>query len=253
MRHCYVLSVFTRGDEGGNPLGVVTDVSGLSSRVMQEVATDLGFSETIYVDWRDGGIPQVRIFTPSVELPFAGHPLVGAAWVLGRLGPGGPGALRCQIGEMPYRVDGDTSEVRCPGGQPVFGGPGEESGIVSDFTVEMPMRYRLLQLDDPAAVGAFEPGREDGETYVWAWEPRGHGVKARFFAAGLGVAEDPATGSAAVALSQALSRMGMDAGSVEIHQGDEMGAPSTIRLSWDSDGVTIAGSVVRRETRELEV
>ncbi len=253
MRHCYVLSVFTRGEEGGNPLGVVTDVSGLSPKTMQQVATDLGFSETIYVDWRAGGIPLVRIFTPAAEVPFAGHPLVGAAWVLGRLGPGGPGALRCQIGEMPYRIDGEISAVMCPGDQPVTGGPSPEPGIVSDYTVEMPLPYRLLQLETPAAVAAFDSVGLEGETYVWAWESDGHGVRARFFAAGLGVPEDPATGSAAVALAAALGAMGMQNGAIEVRQGDEVGAPSTIRLSWDSEGVTISGRVSRIETRELAV
>ena len=78
MRHCYVLRVFTRGGEGGNHLGVVTDTTGLADVTMQAIATALGFSETIFIDWRAVGDPRVRIFTPAAELAFAGHPLVGA-------------------------------------------------------------------------------------------------------------------------------------------------------------------------------
>ena len=77
-RPCHVLRVFTRGDEGGNHLGVVVDAIALSTDRMQAIATDLGFSETVFIDWTDTtDHPKVRIFTPADELPFAGHPLVG--------------------------------------------------------------------------------------------------------------------------------------------------------------------------------
>ena len=89
-RHCYVLRVFTRGDEGGNHLGVVTDSTSLTTESMQAIAVDLGFSETIFLEWNEGEIPHVRIFTPGAEMAFAGHPLVGMAWTLKQLGPGHP-------------------------------------------------------------------------------------------------------------------------------------------------------------------
>ena len=88
MRHCQVLSVFTRDGAGGNPLGVITDVTGLDGAAMQAIATELGFSETVFLDSTRPGVPQARIFTPAAEIPFAGHPLVGAGWVLGAMGPG---------------------------------------------------------------------------------------------------------------------------------------------------------------------
>ena len=77
-----VLRVFTAGREGGNHLGVVNDLVDLDDAAMQQIATDLGFTETVFVDWPEGSIPFARIFTPAEELPFAGHPLVGAAWCL---------------------------------------------------------------------------------------------------------------------------------------------------------------------------
>ena len=81
MRSCHVLRVFTRGDVGGNHLGVVNDASGLDTDAMQGVAADLGFSETVFLHDRGSDGPFVRIFTPAAEMQFAGHPLVGAAWM----------------------------------------------------------------------------------------------------------------------------------------------------------------------------
>ena len=114
-RHCYVLRVFTRGDEGGNHLGVVTDATSLTAESMQAIALELGYSETIFLEWEEGEIPRVRIFTPGAELPFAGHPLVGMAWMLGKLGPGGISTLRCPAFEVAIRFDD------------VFVSPGEQS------------------------------------------------------------------------------------------------------------------------------
>ena len=87
MRNCTVVRVFTVGDSGGNPLGVVTDSTGLDSSTMQQIAADLGFSETTFTEWAEGETPSLRIFTPAAEMPFAGHPLVGTAWVLNRIAP----------------------------------------------------------------------------------------------------------------------------------------------------------------------
>ena len=111
MRPCYVLRVFTAGGEGGNHLGVVVDVTGLDDGTMQEIAADLRFSETIFIDWNRGAVPAVRIFTPVAELPFAGHPLVGAAWVLGTMAPGAVDSLRCGIGEVRLGLEGDAPWV----------------------------------------------------------------------------------------------------------------------------------------------
>lgn len=252
VRHCYVLSVFTRHGVGGNPLGVITDVSGLPEARMQQVAADLGFSETVFLDWREGGVPVARIFTPARELPFAGHPLVGSAYVLDVLGPGGPGRLRCAVGEVVYRANRESVTIETPHGQPVQPSSLEVDGAVSAWVVSMPMEYHVVQLPTPADVASFAPSA-DLELYLWAWEEEGHAIKARFFAPEFGLVEDPATGSAAVALSQALSAMGMKAGRVEIHQGDEIDAPSTIELEWGTDRVSVRGVVSLMEVRELAV
>jgi trans-2,3-dihydro-3-hydroxyanthranilate isomerase len=254
VRHCYVLSVFTRQGAGGNLLGVVTDVSGLPDVTMQSIATDLGFSETIFVDWRQGGLPVVRIFTPALELPFAGHPLVGAAWVLSVLGPGGPGRIRCEVGEVSYRRSADTMWVECGDDQPLRAvDPPIGFSPLSTFSVDMPITYTIMQLASAAEVASTPAASVPTDTYVWGWVEGSHDVKARFFAPALGVDEDPATGSAAVALARVLSTLGMATGSITVYQGDEIGSPSSILLDWSPGKIAIGGEVRRLETRELAV
>ena len=150
-RHCYVLRVFTRGDEGGNHLGVVTDCSGLPPVKMQEIAAELGFSETIFLDWRERDVPKVRIFTPSAELPFAGHPLVGMAWLLHALGPGGASSIECGIGLVNIGMDGDTAWVDAPLNQRVHTDAdleGYDPGAtpLSITRIEMPVPYYVVEL-----------------------------------------------------------------------------------------------------------
>lgn len=254
-RHCYVLRVFTRGEEGGNPLGVVTDRSGLAPEKMQEIATELGYSETIFLDWRDQEIPSVRIFTPAVELPFAGHPLVGMTWTLHQLGPGGPSQIDCGIGRVSIGMDGDRAWVDAPLNQRVTQ-PGRLDGYdpgsdpLAVTLVEMPVPYHVVEVADVAAV-AGAPVAEEGMIFVFA-RTGAESVHARFFAPGAGVPEDPATGSAAVALAATLRAEGTPSGSVTIAQGEEMGSPSTIQLSWNDSGARIGGTVVRDEVRWLE-
>lgn len=253
MRHCYVLRVFTRGDSGGNPLGVVTDVTGLDGEKMQRIAFDLGFSETVFIDWRTGGVPEAHIFTPTTELPFAGHPLVGAAWVLSVLGPGITDCIRCQVAPVRFRVDGDAVWIAPPLDQPVRASTQALEGIqpVDQVTVDMPLPYTVAQLETPGQVRSITGAPAEGAVYVWAWEEPGVSVKARFFAGELGVVEDPATGSAAVALAAALTHAGVDEGDIEIHQGDEIDAPSSILLQWGPGRVGVGGTVRRDEVRVL--
>jgi len=266
-RHCYVLRVFTRGDEGGNHLGVVTDVTGLTTRSMQAIAVDLGFSETIFLEWEAGEIPRVRIFTPGAELPFAGHPLVGMAWTLKQLGPGGPDTLRCPAFEVTIRLIGEDAVVDVPLDQPVRPAPQAGSlaravGLpepVSARWVNMPVPYLLIEAESPAAVSAAIPASEGtfqeigaDMIYVYAFESS-EAVRARFFAPGHGVFEDPATGSAAVALAAALRSEGQTSGRLAISQGSEIGHPSAINLEWQDERASIGGAVRKDEVRWLEI
>lgn len=243
-----MLRVFTRGTEGGNPLGVVTDLTGLVDTEMQQVASDLGFSETVFVDWADPRRPKARIFTPGTELPFAGHPLVGLGWLLDSQLPKNPGILSCGIGEIRYRMKDGMSLISVSGGQRV-----RDLGDKRRLVVQMPLEYELVRLDSAEDVRKAEPPTDEVHRYMWAWENEKSSVKARFFASALGVTEDPATGSAAVALARALQYEGMEMGEIEIHQGDEIGAPSTIHLGWWGDLIEIGGTVVLDEVRNLDV
>jgi trans-2,3-dihydro-3-hydroxyanthranilate isomerase len=256
-RHCYVLRVFTRGEEGGNHLGVVPDVLGLDDEKMQRLAAELGFSETIYLSWFEGDRPRARIFTPTAEIPFAGHPLVGAAWVLLNLSPLDPDWIECPIGSVAIRQENFTTWIDVPFIQttePVEI-PAMGSALREAVVVRLPLPYLLLQLDGPGAVEAFQPGPvgEWDEVYIWAWEEDGNVVRSRFFAPGLGVVEDPATGSAAVALAARMRHSGYNQGELTVHQGEEMGFPSRIELRWNQNTTSIGGLVMRDEVRFVSI
>jgi trans-2,3-dihydro-3-hydroxyanthranilate isomerase len=264
MRHCYVLRVFTRGDAGGNFLGVIPDMTGLPERAMQEIAAELGFSETVFIDWRKEGIPSVRIFSPTRELPFAGHPLVGAAWVLGMIGPGTVDRMTCQVGEIPFWKDGDEIWVDTPMATDIRATPEAEAVAVAAglpeavhaWWVQMPLPYLVVDVGSPEAVASATPdlgtlvAQGAGMCYVFAGE-NGE-ITARFFAPGAGVAEDPATGSAAAALAAIRHHRGEASGRLTISQGDAIGHPSTIKVSWDGPVVGLGGTVRRDEVRVLE-
>jgi PhzF family phenazine biosynthesis protein len=256
-RHCYVLRVFTDGDEGGNPLGVVTDILGLDDEKMQRIATDLGFPETIYLSWFAGPRPQARIFTPATELSFAGHPLVGAGWVLINLGPLDPGGIDCAAGTIAIRQRGQQTWIEMPKDRAEVAGPMELAAMdaLEDIEVRVPAPYRLIQLASPDAVAALSPQdfADLGAVYTWAWQEENEVVKARFFAAGFRIREDPATGSGAVALAARMVTAGHPEGSLRIQQGAETGQPSVLLLEWDHKRIAVGGTVVRDEVRFLKL
>lgn len=221
MAKLHVLKVFV-GDEGvgGNPLGVFLEGSEVPENERQQVAADLGFSETVFVDDPDSG--ELRIFTPATELPFAGHPLVGTAWLLAKERTAVK-VLRPPAGEVPARVEGDVAFIT---GRP-----------------EWAPEFEHLELESPAQVELLD-GPPEGQDLVgvWAWEDEQSGyLRARVFAPRLGVEEDEATGSHAVRLAARLGR------EVLIRQGEG----SLISARPNDDGtVEIGGLVQLVETRE---
>ncbi len=263
-RPCQVVRVFTVGDTGGNHLGVINDRSGLDERAMASIAADLGYSETVFVDWLDGP-PTVRIFTPELELPFAGHPLVGAAWVLSRLGPApDSGTLRCRAGDVRYRSDEDVVWIDAGELPADVAAVADASAIAAAaglaaphraWEVTMPKDYLIFVYHDDEEVTAAAPHaaaladrfglmlvhfRDDTDAHV------------RFFAPSAGVDEDPATGSAAVALAHALRHDGRSSGRLTIAQGAEIDRPSRIELSWSPERIEIGGTVARDTVRIVE-
>lgn len=266
MRSCRVLRVFTRGDIGGNHLGVVTDMPGLDTDAMQGIAAGLGFSETVFLQERDGDGPLVRIFTPAAEVPFAGHPLVGAAWITGAYGGIGTGRLQCGVGEIPFTVDGEqvwvdtpmVTDVEVAADGPAITAAAHLPGTGRTWWAQMPLPYLVVEASSAGEVAAASPdfaalldGPAAEAAYLFARD--GDRVKARFFAGGLGVPEDPATGSAAAALAAVLSSEGEPEGRLSIDQGDEIGHPSTIALAWNPSVVSLGGTVRHVEERWLEI
>jgi len=182
----HVLRVFVGdGGAGGNPLGVFLDGAQVAEGERQEIAADLGFSETVFVEDPEQG--RLRIFTPKEELPFAGHPLVGTAWLLTSEGLDVP-TLRPPAGEVPVRVEGGVTFIS---GRPEWAPP-----------------YEHIELASPAEVEALA-GPPNGQDLagVWAWEDERAGyVRARVFPIRSGIDEDEATGAHAVRLAARLAR-----------------------------------------------
>jgi predicted PhzF superfamily epimerase YddE/YHI9 len=223
MARLHVLKVFVGEDgAGGNPLGVFLEGREVPEEDRQSVAADLGFSETVFVDDPHRG--ELRIFTPGTELPFAGHPLVGTAWLLAREGIETP-MLRPPAGEVPVRFgDGLTFISGRPEWAPAF---------------------EHIQLGSPAEVEVLD-GPPEGHDLVgvWTWEDREAGVvRVRVFAPRVGVEEDEATGANAVRLAARLGR------EITIRQG----LGSLILAKPKADGsVEIGGRVEPVEVREYK-
>jgi trans-2,3-dihydro-3-hydroxyanthranilate isomerase len=256
-RPCSVLRVFTRAGAGGNHLGVITDVDGLTDAAMQEIAAELGFSETVFIDTAKGDIPVTRIFTPAMEMPFAGHPLVGAASVMFEQSD----VLLCGIGEVAIRRDGDVVWVDAPmyPNNAAIDASGFATSVglppaVSAWRVAMPLDYRVVELASVDEVSRIAPDtRAFGEVHgLTVYARTGDKVRMRFFIPQAGIEEDPATGSAAVALAARLAAAGENVGRLTIDQGEEIGHPSRIQLRWSGATASIGGTVETDETRELD-
>lgn len=255
MTDVRVLRVFTRDDAGGNHLGVVEDPSGLDTAGMQAIAAELGYSETVFFE-----SDRVRIFTPVAEMPFAGHPIVGSAWVRGNGVDGSTGTMTIQVGDVDYRLENGIVWVSFK--QPGKVSTAEESQAAAfslpkphrAYLVELPLPYLVFEYDDVAAVASAAPDMDaiaasGAEVYMVA--PGATALRARFFAPVLGVDEDPATGSAATALAAVRVAQGQHHGEQLIHQGEEINQPCAINLRWDSDKVSLGGTVTEDDPRTI--
>ena len=247
-----VVDVFTATPLEGNALGVFPDADDFPAREMQRMARELNLSETVFVlAPEQGGDARVRIFTPAVELAFAGHPLLGTAVVLGRewgvaeltLETGaGPVALRLQGGgdRAGAYVASGTMGQPIPTWRPyeraaqALAAVGvERSGLPVEI-YDNGAVYVYVELEDEAAVTALAPDMRAlaalGPLGVVCFAGASGRWRARMFAPAQGVPEDPATGSAAGPLGVHLARHGRSAfgEQVEIHQGAEIARPSLL-------------------------
>ena len=283
----HVLDVFTATPLAGNPLAVVLDADHLTSTQMQSIAREFNLSETVFVLEPRNPIntARLRIFTPGRELPFAGHPTVGSACLLAHLRA--PALLRAE--DLRVVLEEEIGEVVCiarhRAGQALaasftlprlperlgeapsrtllaekMGVPLDAIGfaghVPSIFSAGVP--FLFVPLADPKILAGLDPrrarwGGEDGPAlYAYCVEKGDRAYGARMFASGLGIDEDPATGSAAAAFSglvAAFERPGDGEHFMTIAQGLAMGRPSTINLEVEIEhgrliSATIGGSSV---------
>lgn len=278
-----VVDVFTDRAYAGNPLAVVHGGAELSGGQMQAIAAEFGLSETAFplppttadADYR------VRIFTPARELPFAGHPSVGTAWLLAQAGliRTGDVVQECDAGLLPVRVE--AYGARVAGGAPEVGPPLDAGALAAAVGLGpdhvdgkipagvagagvsiafLPVRPDAVALavPDDAAVEAIATGLVG--VAVVAFDRDEWRAHLRMFAPGAGVAEDPATGAAAVALGVFLADRGVLAPDGQtgfiVRQGAEVGRPSELGVLVEAVGgaavaTAVEGSVVRVARGEL--
>jgi trans-2,3-dihydro-3-hydroxyanthranilate isomerase len=268
-RRYKIYDVFTDRPLAGNPLAVVLDGAGLDAQAMQAVAREFNLSETVFVGPSDNPAhsARVRIFTPKAEVPFAGHPTVGAAVCLARERFDGPGEhdavvvleeavgpVRCGVRlydsvgfaefdspRLPERL-GEAADKK-----PIAAALGLESTEIG-FENHVPTvwsagnPFHFVPVRNMGALARAEANlarwREafgEGSPFIYTRETEGHehSFRARMFAPTFGIIEDPATGSAVAAFAgpmQAFDQMPDGDHVAIIEQGYEMGRPSLIRL-----------------------
>ena len=282
-RRYAVLDVFTGRPLEGNPLAVVLDGDGLDDARMQAIAAELNLSETVFV--RSAANPvhagAIRIFTPRRELPFAGHPTVGTAAILGLEAAGGDGArseimlvleeqvgpVRCGVsikGPAAAQVRFDLPQLPRDGGAApsrdaiaaaldlIPSEIGFENHQPSIATAGVPFAFVPLRnlavvararANMTAWTSAF--GAHGAFLYCRETTAAGRHFHARMFAPGIGIAEDPATGAAVAALGEVIRRFDEPPGGSHryvVEQGFEMGRPSLITLELDMDGGGVTGA-----------
>jgi trans-2,3-dihydro-3-hydroxyanthranilate isomerase len=274
-----IVDVFTDRPFTGNPLAVVFDGDGLADDQMQALAREFNLSETAFVlpPTVDGASYRLRIFTPAAEIPFAGHPSVGAAVTLQRRGllPAGPARQECGAGVLPVLVEADgratltggvPSLSDVVGSEPYLAAVGLAPADLAGPGVRIAgcgLEFAYLMVEPPAvARAAAHPVPGVGEVFVFAWDPASLIAHARMFAPGLGVPEDPATGSAALGLGVYLVGSGLlppdQQTSYTVRQGIEIHRPSTLECAVSAvDGAAVravvTGSVVAVARGEIAV
>ena len=282
----YQVDVFSDHIFGGNALAVFPDASGLSESEMQSLATEMNLSESTFVHPAASptAVAMVRIFTPSRELPFAGHPTLGTAYVLATLGrvPSGSWTLEEQIGLVPIRMEGELaapSLIWMEQPLPSFSDAIEKRdalaaglGLTSRDLLDIPIRIgtagvpflfvgcttqeavdrarimdprlNCLQSPEPQGVFIFSPGAFEGGLSVYS---RMLGFER------LGIIEDPATGGASGPLGAFVVNEGIFQASERVRivsrQGVRMGRPSNVLIesTYEHDLLTkveVGGQVV---------
>src|SRR5256714_1759156 len=279
----YICDVFTETRFGGNPLAVLPNAEGLSDHQMQQITREFNFSESAFVfPAKAGNARHVRIFTPAAEIPFAGHPNVGTAFVLAATGEFGESnspltvtfeeeaglvsvAIRAEQGKVV------SCELAAP--QSLFLGETVPEELVASAVsldredivththhpqmCSVGLPFVFTELRDRAALerarinmSGFDTLRDLGvnpQLHLYTRASDGFDIRARMFAPLSGVAEDPATGSASCALAGLLAHYQEERGgsfSWRIAQGVEMGRPSTLLARAEKTDGEVTGTWV---------
>jgi trans-2,3-dihydro-3-hydroxyanthranilate isomerase len=268
-----IVDVFTPQPLAGNQLCVVPEPDGLHGAAMQAIANEIGFSETTFVTDAGGDRYAMRIFTPDEEIPFAGHPTLGTAFVMVREGRvRSPATQVVAAGEIPVEVDLDSGSAWMTQLRPSFSPPFADRELVAraaglttaDLDPDLPVQVvstglppllvpvrdletlRGARIDQPLVADAC--GRAGAEE-LYLFAVHDGGVTARFFGPTAGIVEDPATGSAAGPLGAFLAANGLAGmpGSVTVFQGEQVGRPSELHVDVAPDGdswrVRVGGGV----------
>jgi trans-2,3-dihydro-3-hydroxyanthranilate isomerase len=267
----YVLvDVFTDTPLAGNGLAVFTDAREIPEEVLQPLAREMNLSETVFTYTPEGdGHARIRIFTPTVELPFAGHPTLGAAFVLG--GPLQLHEIRLETGSgvVPVRLERDGPRIvfgrmeqplptveLYEGADELLSALGVERSELPVEVYDNGLRHVYVTLASEDAVAGLKPdvsqlAELSDVLGVNTIAGSGSRWKTRMFAPSGGVPEDPATGSAAGPLALHVARHGRIAfgDEIEISQGAEIGRPSTLYARVEGsadklDRVEVGGSAV---------
>ncbi|MFF3866730.1 PhzF family phenazine biosynthesis protein [Micromonospora sp. NPDC001898] len=277
-----IVDVFTDRPFAGNPLAVVFGAEGLATEQMQALALEFNLSETVFVlpPTQAGVTYRARIFTPTDELPFAGHPSVGAAVTASRRGMFGVGQVtqECGAGALPIEVTATGATLT--GGIPTLGPELdlepllETTGLTADDHAGPAPRVAGCGLEfpylpvRPDAVARARVNAAAAERYgiehvsVFSWEADSQTAHARVFVPGHGVPEDPATGSAALGLGVWLVASGLLPGdgrsSYDVRQGAEINRPSFLACTVTAAhgaavGATVTGDVMAVARGEIAV
>lgn len=273
MTDFVVYDVFTDRRFGGNQLAVFPDATGLAEADLQAIAREFNFSETtfVYPPEEAGHTAKVRIFTPTIEVPFAGHPVIGTAVALADAG--GPEEMVLELGIGPVAAEAKTGTragaaaftTRAPlerMGEPDPALVARALGLDRAQVIGQPvmaslgLAFTFAQVADRAALSAISTDisaiHEGAAAYpssldfaLMAYVDAGATLHARMFAPLDLIPEDPATGSAAATLGALLAERRGAAQGLTIRQGDDMGRPSVIRVRAGDGAVRVAGDAVR--------
>ena len=264
----HIVDVFAEERFAGNQLAVVRDCAALSGDAMQTIAREMNFSETTFVLEETESRAKVRIFTPGRELPFAGHPTLGTAWVLGHRRP--TYRLELEAGNVDVAFNGAAGVAWMTPPAPALGKqfPADRAAkmlglAVADLSRELPVQFvtigpeflfvgvrdlaavKRAKLDEPYFRQCMAEGLPFHAVFVFAPQAysRDAHYAARLFFEANGVREDPATGSANSGFAAYLRAHLKRPIDVIVEQGFEIQRPSRLYLQADANGLRVGGRV----------